>query len=195
MNKHNYVFRYSVLPTIAMFLAVILFEYGGENSASASTLVNNNQSITSSVNEITLPTTLVSTIPIEESAQPVEQISINNVNELSEVFRLGRGTAVNDVWSANGETLVVAGAAGIWIYDTVELENEPHLLEIPVNPLAIALSPDGELFATALLNSVNVWDISTGTQVSQLPIAVPALAVGLTFDLFKSQLQQCWVLV
>src|SRR5688500_2660203 len=62
----------------------------------------------------------------QETSRPV--ITAENADQLTVIETLGRGRVTDAGWTADGETLVVASATGLWLYDADDLTAEPRFL-------------------------------------------------------------------
>jgi hypothetical protein len=59
--------------------------------------------------------------------EPAEAISLENVKEMQEVARWGKGTISEVAWSPDGELLAVGSYIGVFIYDTESFEQVNYL--------------------------------------------------------------------
>ncbi|MBN1680404.1 MAG: WD40 repeat domain-containing protein, partial [Anaerolineae bacterium] len=98
-------------------------------------------------------------------------ITLDNAANLVPFIDLPLGEAITGLaWSANGDTLAVTSASGIWLYDTAAFTRLPRLLSVPNGPVYdVTFSPDQVMMATAHNDgTVRLWDITTGGQRSVL---------------------------
>jgi WD40 repeat protein len=117
-----------------------------------------------SIETATMTLTPVPTLSIRVNAgtavpQSNQPITTDNVNQLTELARWGRGV-INDIaLSGNGRWLAVGTATGVYIHDTEDLKTSKHLkTAYPVK--SVAISPDGSVVATNGINDhVQVWDV------------------------------------
>ena len=97
--------------------------------------------------------------------------------------RLGKGSINQIAYSPDGKVLVIAGQLGMWLYNANNLD-EIGLLEKYAR--AIAFSPDGELLASAQLDSgVFLWNIQRKKQVGSLQPefgAIPTMSIAFSPD-------------
>src|SRR5262245_22566557 len=71
---------------------------------------------------------LLSTLTVSAQEQTHPIINAENADHLSVIETLGRGSLTDAAWTADGKTLVVASANGLWLYDAGNLEDEPQFL-------------------------------------------------------------------
>lgn len=71
-------------------------------------------------------------------------ITAGNAAQLAQVGRVGRGWIGGLVWLADGETLAMAGAYGVWLHKP---GSDPVLLDTPAEITSLDLSPDGKTIA------------------------------------------------
>lgn len=87
-------------------------------------------------------------------------ITANNIGQLTELYRLGKGI-LNDVqWSPDGRWLGVATGLGVYLYDAQTLELA-RFIDAGEAVWAIAFSPNGKRLATGG-ETVQVWLTETG---------------------------------
>ena len=91
-------------------------------------------------------------------------LSLNNITDIQEVGRWGKGTIIDALYSPNGTELIVATALGVYVYDA---ETAVQLLFIPVENIqlaSIALSPNGQLVAMGIAPDwIEVRQVSDGS--------------------------------
>jgi WD40 repeat protein len=102
-------------------------------------------------------------------------IAADNINQIEEVGRLGRGTVIAIATSPDGKTLAVAGSLGVWLYDAETLELL-GFLEGHTEPVTdVVWSPDGTRLASASKDStVRVWQLSEVQDSAQGDLATMA---------------------
>jgi len=113
----------------------------------------------------TLVPTPLPTLSIRVSAgtavpQSNQPITTDNVTQLTELARWGRGV-INDIsLSGNGRWVAVGTATGVYIHDTEDLSKTVHHLENPLGVEWVAISPDGNMVAASLAGDLmQVWDV------------------------------------
>jgi WD40 repeat protein len=128
-----------------------------------------------------LPTlTSTSTPTASPTTQPVahegevqrESISVDNANEVEELWRIGNGSINSTVYAPDGSSFALSGALGIWIYDTADLEAEPRLLPIEGNFIIdIVYTADSETIITVDLDDiVYYWDVRSGDLLDEFAL-------------------------
>lgn len=99
-----------------------------------------------------------------------EVITTDNAANLSELIRLGRGTADYIAWSPDGANLLVGGTLGVWLYDSTALDtmNEPPLANPGGEVTHFDISPDGATLAISHSDEsfVQFHDAATGELVT-----------------------------
>jgi WD40 repeat protein len=109
----------------------------------------------------TLTATSSETPTVTPTSTPMA-ITINNVQELTEVSRFGQGTLEEIVISPDGELLAIASSRGTWIYDAQSMEPINLIGEGAGNVSAVDWSPDGQKIVIGdSLGDVKVWSVDT----------------------------------
>lgn len=128
----------------------------------------------------TLTPTPSPTIPVVGVGTPVHRsqavIGPENVTQLTELARWGRGV-INDVaYSADGNWIAVGTSRGIYVHDVRDFQAEPQHIEITGGADKVAISPDGGLVAAALPNHlVQLWRLTDRTLLYSLPTQAASL--------------------
>jgi WD40 repeat protein len=84
-----------------------------------------------------------------------------------EFARLGKGRLQEIAWSPGGNLLAVAVAPGIWLYDTSTWQNV-RFIETGSAVHTMALSPDGEIVASAGPGDIELRRVSDGALIRVL---------------------------
>jgi WD40 repeat protein len=108
---------------------------------------------------------------LEPSLLPeLEPISATNVSRLQPIAMLGDGFISEVAWSPDGQTLLVAGLAGLWRYDLTQPEKWPYLIEGYEGLFSsLAYSLDGKFIATGSdTGAIRLWDTTTWTETAVL---------------------------
>lgn len=115
-----------------------------------------------------IPTPTVSIRVLAGTAvpQPSQPITPDNVTQLTELARWGRGV-INDIdLSGNGRWIAVGTATGVYIHDAQDLSQTVFHLETPTAVESVAISPDGRLLAVNPVGElIQVWDIQANQLV------------------------------
>lgn len=99
-----------------------------------------------------------------------QSITVDNASSLTELIRLGRGSAEEVQYLPDGSAIAIASTVGVWLYDPANLatETEPVLLPSEAEVQSIAISPDSSTLAVSQSGDVFLWDIASQTFESQL---------------------------
>ncbi len=106
---------------------------------------------------------------------PSVRLSLDNVNQIAELGRWGRGVIQDIAYSPDGKAIALASASGIVSVATATLEQVNSIeSESPVH--SVAFSSDGALLAGGLDDgTVSMWDAKSGELLRSL--SGPAKAV------------------
>lgn len=101
-------------------------------------------------------------------------ITPDNVTDVVELARLGRGTINQVALSPDGATVAVATTLGVWAHDAASVAVMPILwIETP-DVLSLAYSPDGTQLATSNgQGEVMVWNVEDGSLIVTLSAENP----------------------
>ncbi len=88
-------------------------------------------------------------------------ITPNNAHELRVIDTLGRGRITDVGWTFDGQTLVVAGATGLWLYAAENLLAEPQFLSSQHGWIrSMAIHPEKRWVATGHDDgAIVIWDL------------------------------------
>lgn len=100
----------------------------------------------------------------------LEPITAANVDRLESLGRYGRGYFGAPQWTPDGETLIVDGSIGTWLYDPNDLNIPPTLLE---DHTFLAGSPDGDVLTQDADFTVRLWSLNGLTATEQAAYQQP----------------------
>lgn len=148
------------------------------NTPRPSPMVAPTQTLQPTITSTPIPTPTVSIRVLAETAvpQPNQPISPENVTQLTELARWGRGV-INDIdLSGNGRWIAVGTATGVYIHDAQDLSHTVFHLETPIAVGAVAISPDGNLLAINQAGElIQVWNVQANQLIFEKEL--------LTFDI------------
>jgi WD40 repeat protein len=102
-------------------------------------------------------------------------ITPDNVEQVTQLARFGRGWINGLGWSPDRETLAAAGSAGVWLHDSGDWSAEPRLLPTQDEMWHAVFSPDGRrLAAGGRGGDLYVWELD-GTKITE-PQVLPTSA-------------------
>ncbi|MCA9946011.1 MAG: WD40 repeat domain-containing protein [Anaerolineales bacterium] len=115
------------------------------------------------------PTPTPTLVPVlSGTAVPPSTAAIipENVSQVTELARWGRGV-INDVAvSGNGRWLAVGTTTGVYIHDAQDLTIEPRFFETPDSVTALAISYEGDLVAMSFnQRTFELWNIQTNNRL------------------------------
>lgn len=95
------------------------------------------------------------------SPQSLQQIP--DQTSYREVSILGHGSANSIAWSPDGDSLIVAGSLGLWLYED-NFQVVTHLVSTSEEVLQVVWSPDStQIAGTTDNHQIYIWDASNGT--------------------------------
>ena len=97
-----------------------------------------------------------------ESGTPISQsevIGLENVTQLTELARWGRGVIRDIDLSADGRWLAVAAGSGAYIHDLQDFEAKPVAFETGGDVTAVSISPTGDKIAFVMGNELQLWQV------------------------------------
>ena len=109
----------------------------------------------------------------ENSSYPLrgEVIRPENIGQVVELARWGKGTINQALWSPDGSQIAVASSLGLYLYNA-ESFALVNFIDTGVWVNTIDFSPDGETLAAGLLDgSVQLWDVWNGAMLYSLQAA------------------------
>lgn len=119
-------------------------------------------------------TALAAKLPIATGHPPHQDnsqvIMAENANRLAQIGHLGNGRAISAEFTADGQTLVVLGTLGIWLYDQSDPTASPRLLESTHDGVhSMAVHPIENTLAMGNRDgTISFWDIESGTETSTI---------------------------
>ena len=81
--------------------------------------------------------------------------------------QIGDGVIFEPIWSPAGDTLIVTGSLGLWLYNPDSLSSPPRLLSQYRKP--VAFSPEGQIVVSGNAEGLlSLWDSETGLSFATL---------------------------
>jgi WD40 repeat protein len=109
------------------------------------------------------PTPRLPVAPKTQIPAPDLAISADNLDQVVELARWGKGVITDAVYSPDGKFIAVATTLGVTIYQADTLEEKINF-ETNASVNSLAASPNGETIASGLTdNTVKLWKASDGT--------------------------------
>ena len=100
---------------------------------------------------------------------PVTAMSNDNVEQITQLARFGKGQIEEIAYSRDGNLLAATSTLGVYIYDAETLE-QVRLIETNHMILSVAFSADGQIVATGGVSdpTIRFWRVSDGSLVAEL---------------------------
>lgn len=97
----------------------------------------------------------------------LEVITEENISELVEIARWGKGTLADIAYSPDGRWFAVGSSLGVYLYDVHDMEKEAININTGSEVNQITFSPDSELMVLGMWRKkmVEVWDVKNGERV------------------------------
>ena len=107
--------------------------------------------------------TLLTLFALSSPITPAQESTQLNLPE-GAIARLGKGSLNEIQYSPDGARLAVATSIGIWLYDTMPLQEVVLFAgRHKGGVLSVAFSPDGKVLASGHGDGrIQLWDIKTG---------------------------------
>ncbi len=87
-------------------------------------------------------------------------ITVENVTQMTELGRWGRGVITDIDLSADGQWVAVASGSGVYIHDIHDLSAKPTAIETTGNVTAVSISPTGDKVALVTWGEeLQVWQL------------------------------------
>ncbi len=136
-----------------------------------------------------------SAVPVALAGTPValsgEVITPENVGQLVEVARWGKGRVADMVFSGQNDELIVGAGQGVYFYDSLTLD-ERRFLSTETAVTALALSSDGITLAISEVSGlVTLWDFENNLRLRSFA-GKPHTISELMFSLDASKLIQVY---
>jgi WD40 repeat protein/tetratricopeptide (TPR) repeat protein len=101
-------------------------------------------------------------------AQPVEAITPENAERVTQLARWGQGMLYGMALSPDGSLLAVATSLGIYLHDATTLD-QVRLIQTGVWIFSVAFSPDGQMLASGADDgTTQLWQVSDGLLLDTL---------------------------
>lgn len=97
-----------------------------------------------------------------------EPITADNVNQIVELARLGKGYISDIQYLSDGKTISIVTSIGIYLYDSKTLK-ELSILAEDIGSGSVAFSPDGKKAAISVgIETIQIWDVSLNEKILDL---------------------------
>lgn len=115
---------------------------------------------------------------------PRQVITPENSAQVTELIRLGRGSADRAVFSPDGATIAAIGSVGAWFYavDALAVPDEPPHIAMTDTPGGIAYFPDGSMVAISAGRAIQLWNPATLEMIAAFDVGRTATALAFTPD-------------
>ncbi|MCI0711489.1 MAG: hypothetical protein L0154_15145 [Chloroflexi bacterium] len=89
-------------------------------------------------------------------------ISVDNVDQLTQIAQYGEGNVTGVKWTPDGEHIIAYGSPGYWLYDVNDLDAEPQFVDLGMTLTDVAFTEDGETLVFSWESNIYLANLMTG---------------------------------
>lgn len=122
--------------------------------------------------------------PTPPSLDALKPITAENVDTLTKLYTLGKGTILSADWSPDGKTIALGTSTGVRLHSADDLSAPETLLGgQPLSTSQVFYSPDGEqVIGRREDNTIYLWDARTGEVLNRFVTEQLETVMGFTPD-------------